>query len=498
MATPTPTSSRSASRRTGGQPVEHRVLAGRLVRRQRRAARGTVRPARHRHRHRRIPPAARERVRHHLDQTDVRPVQRVRRDPVDVDARSSGSDGPQHRRRLTPARSHGGRRSQLPRHVRRPLRSRGGLSPRRYGWGTAFGRQAFRRGPPQRRRPARDARHAVRRVPRSRAPSRRHRPRRLPADRCPRPADRRLRRDGQLPPAVLRPTRRLPPRQRGDGRRHARSAGGPLDRLHDVRPEPDGVPARLHRMFADNDLDAVLVPGSKMDGAKRIEIAGVSVFGGTTGDVRWANLTGTPVVCTPAGRSSATGLPFGVQIGDARGTRRDSSRSRWNCRRPAPTGRRRPRFPRHRATSRECRRPLPDPDRIDQHRQRRLRIPFPADDGDRSGLIERRQSPIPASRARTIAVDRSGTPSLVRTFDTWLRTVLGLSTSRREMVALSWPRAIRSSTSCSRSVISRNTLDRARGAATASSLWPRPRRRRSGRRWRPRGSPAPPRPGRRP
>ncbi|BCN76723.1 amidase [Prescottella equi] len=70
-----------------------------------------------------------------------------------------------------------------------------------------------------------------------------------------------------------------------------------------------------NRMFADNDLDAVLVPGSKMDGAKRIEIAGVSVFGGTTGDVRWANLTGTPVVCTPAGRSSATGLPFGVQIG---------------------------------------------------------------------------------------------------------------------------------------------------------------------------------------
>ncbi|MFC9518706.1 amidase [Nocardiaceae bacterium NPDC056970] len=70
-----------------------------------------------------------------------------------------------------------------------------------------------------------------------------------------------------------------------------------------------------NRMFTDNDLDAVLVPGSKMDGAKRLEIAGVSVFGGTTGDVRWANLTGTPVVCTPAGRSSATGLPFGVQIG---------------------------------------------------------------------------------------------------------------------------------------------------------------------------------------
>ncbi|PTR24085.1 aspartyl-tRNA(Asn)/glutamyl-tRNA(Gln) amidotransferase subunit A [Rhodococcus sp. OK519] len=70
-----------------------------------------------------------------------------------------------------------------------------------------------------------------------------------------------------------------------------------------------------NRMFADNDLDAVLVPGSKLDGAKRLEIAGISVFGGTTGDVRWANLTGTPVVCTPAGRSAATGMPFGVQIG---------------------------------------------------------------------------------------------------------------------------------------------------------------------------------------
>ena len=70
-----------------------------------------------------------------------------------------------------------------------------------------------------------------------------------------------------------------------------------------------------NRMFADNTLDAVLVPGSKIDGAKRVEIAGVSVFDGVTGNVRWANLTGAPVICTPAGRSAATGLPFGVQIG---------------------------------------------------------------------------------------------------------------------------------------------------------------------------------------
>ncbi|MDH3009939.1 MULTISPECIES: amidase [Gordonia] len=71
----------------------------------------------------------------------------------------------------------------------------------------------------------------------------------------------------------------------------------------------------FNRMFAADDLDAVVVPGSTVDGAKRIEVAGVSVFGGNTGDVQWANLAGTPVICTPAGRSATTGLPFGVQIG---------------------------------------------------------------------------------------------------------------------------------------------------------------------------------------
>ncbi|SNV10101.1 amidase [Rhodococcus rhodochrous] len=70
-----------------------------------------------------------------------------------------------------------------------------------------------------------------------------------------------------------------------------------------------------NRMFAENDLDAVLVPGSKVDGARRLEIAGVAVFSGVTGTVGWANLTGAPVVATPAGRSAKTGLPFGVQIG---------------------------------------------------------------------------------------------------------------------------------------------------------------------------------------
>lgn len=70
-----------------------------------------------------------------------------------------------------------------------------------------------------------------------------------------------------------------------------------------------------NRTFADHDIDALLVPGSKVDGCKRVEFAGIPVFNGVTGAVHWANLAGTPVVCTPAGLSPVTGLPFGVQIG---------------------------------------------------------------------------------------------------------------------------------------------------------------------------------------
>ncbi|RVW00927.1 amidase [Rhodococcus spongiicola] len=70
-----------------------------------------------------------------------------------------------------------------------------------------------------------------------------------------------------------------------------------------------------NRMFADHDLDAILVPGAKADGAKRSEIAGIPVFAGVTGNVHWANRTGAPVISTPAGRSAATGMPFGVQVG---------------------------------------------------------------------------------------------------------------------------------------------------------------------------------------
>lgn len=70
-----------------------------------------------------------------------------------------------------------------------------------------------------------------------------------------------------------------------------------------------------NRMLSEHNLDAILVPGARVDGSKRSEIAGISLFDGVTADVSWANYTGAPVVTTPAGRSKETGLPFGVQLG---------------------------------------------------------------------------------------------------------------------------------------------------------------------------------------
>ena len=60
--------------------------------------------------------------------------------------------------------------------------------------------------------------------------------------------------------------------------------------------------------------------------------------------------------------------------------------------------------------------------------------------------------PIPASRASATASARETTCSLVRTAETWLRTVLSDTTRRRAMVTLSQPRARRSRISRSRAV----------------------------------------------
>ncbi|MGN5235864.1 MULTISPECIES: amidase family protein [unclassified Rhodococcus (in: high G+C Gram-positive bacteria)] len=70
-----------------------------------------------------------------------------------------------------------------------------------------------------------------------------------------------------------------------------------------------------NKLFADNDLDAVMIPGTKVDGARREEFLGVSVTEGAPGEVKWANYSGAPVVTLPVGRSVATGMPFGVQLG---------------------------------------------------------------------------------------------------------------------------------------------------------------------------------------
>lgn len=69
-------------------------------------------------------------------------------------------------------------------------------------------------------------------------------------------------------------------------------------------------------LFADKGLTCVVVPGTTVDGATRKELAGLTFLSGSVpGDVSWANYAGTPAMCTPAGRSATTGMPFGVQLG---------------------------------------------------------------------------------------------------------------------------------------------------------------------------------------
>jgi aspartyl-tRNA(Asn)/glutamyl-tRNA(Gln) amidotransferase subunit A len=73
---------------------------------------------------------------------------------------------------------------------------------------------------------------------------------------------------------------------------------------------------QYNQLFADHGLSAILVPGTTVDGATREELAGQTFLSGSVpGDVVWSNYSGAPAVCTPAGLSVATGMPFGVQIG---------------------------------------------------------------------------------------------------------------------------------------------------------------------------------------
>ncbi|HET6794715.1 MAG TPA: amidase [Acidimicrobiales bacterium] len=67
--------------------------------------------------------------------------------------------------------------------------------------------------------------------------------------------------------------------------------------------------------FASHSLDAVLKPGATVDGAPRTGTAGAEPA--VTGDFSWADVAGLPVVALTIGRSPATGMPFGIQIGGA-------------------------------------------------------------------------------------------------------------------------------------------------------------------------------------
>jgi aspartyl-tRNA(Asn)/glutamyl-tRNA(Gln) amidotransferase subunit A len=68
--------------------------------------------------------------------------------------------------------------------------------------------------------------------------------------------------------------------------------------------------------FIAHSLDAVLKPGAAVDGAGRLA-ADALVGGGVTGDFSWADMAGLPVVAITIGRSAATGMPFGIQLGGA-------------------------------------------------------------------------------------------------------------------------------------------------------------------------------------
>jgi aspartyl-tRNA(Asn)/glutamyl-tRNA(Gln) amidotransferase subunit A len=67
--------------------------------------------------------------------------------------------------------------------------------------------------------------------------------------------------------------------------------------------------------FAAHALDAVLKPGAGVDGADRTGVNALEPTGGVSGDFSWADVAGLPVVAVTIGRSAATGLPFGIQIG---------------------------------------------------------------------------------------------------------------------------------------------------------------------------------------
>jgi aspartyl-tRNA(Asn)/glutamyl-tRNA(Gln) amidotransferase subunit A len=76
--------------------------------------------------------------------------------------------------------------------------------------------------------------------------------------------------------------------------------------------------AAWRELLAVKALDAVVKPGSSVDGATRDQATGLTLVNGSvSGDYNWADAAALPVAMTPAGRSAATGMPFGLQLGGA-------------------------------------------------------------------------------------------------------------------------------------------------------------------------------------
>ncbi|WP_098701133.1 amidase [Nocardia farcinica] len=70
-----------------------------------------------------------------------------------------------------------------------------------------------------------------------------------------------------------------------------------------------------NRLFDEDGIDALVLPGTATDGMPRSTAAAASILGADHVPVTWANYSGAPSLSLPAGRSRVTGLPFGVQLG---------------------------------------------------------------------------------------------------------------------------------------------------------------------------------------
>ncbi|MEU4314734.1 amidase [Nocardia sp. NPDC024068] len=68
-----------------------------------------------------------------------------------------------------------------------------------------------------------------------------------------------------------------------------------------------------NRLLAENGLDAIILPTVVRDRQARTDVLD-NLFD-ISAPVTWANYAGAPVLSLPVGRSAATGLPFGMQLG---------------------------------------------------------------------------------------------------------------------------------------------------------------------------------------